>query len=143
MGLVLSCIFLVGLVPAAYCGMAYEIFHHHPERDRVVLAGVAAVLAALSGLVQTWDVAIRPGPKLGADWRFRGVNDYLSRTGVYHLVAMPVLAGGLDFILWNLRSDTWIGSIPLITWGLFFLFFCGSTPIDREGPHAGVPLSSE
>jgi hypothetical protein len=136
---------LAVLIPAAYLLAGYFVFPAADATKGTVLAVTGAVLAALAGVVQGWDIDINPGPKLGADWPTLDVKTFLTQAGVLHLIAMPVIVGGTVYLLTHHAPpdapEFWKFA-PVVLWGLFLAGHCLTLPIRRGGPFIGEPLSA-
>lgn len=133
---------LVVVIPAAYGVTAWHAFQHS-TLDPIGMGATAAVLAAVAGVVQFWDLVIRPGPKLGADWHAPDVKDFLTRAGIAHLLIMPIAANGLFSQFPLDDSDIPFGYIG--AWGvggLFFGAYCLTNPGGPGGPATGTPLTT-
>lgn len=132
MMLVLNALVSLVLAPTVLAGVAY-----FTTKDQT-LAILSAVLSVLSGLVCVWDVVIRRGPKLGADWRMPEPKNYLLLNLVAYLLVIPFITGVL---VWAQREFGKEGPKPLHwLWLLIMIGACLWVPKSKEGPDAGVPL---
>lgn len=136
---------LAFLIPTVYFGVGCFVYPGVNATKEAVLAVTGAVLAALAGLVQGWDIGINPGPKLGADWPTLDVKTFLAHAGILHLLAMPVIVGGAIYMLKHHAPpgtpEFWKFA-PVVFWGLFLAGHCLNIPVRRGGPVIGERLSA-
>lgn len=135
MMLILNFLVSVVLAPAVLAGVAYVT-----TKDQT-LAVLSAVLSALSGLVALWDVVIRRGPKLGADWRVPHPKNFALINLVVYALVIPFIVG---VFMWAVAE---FGKAPpqrhYWLWLLILIPACLWVPKSKEGPDAGEPLGTD
>lgn len=91
-GFALTCL----AVPAAYAAVGHLLVTHglsYFRADRsMVFAALCGTPLLLGGLLQWWDVWIRPAPKLGANWSPLRPGQYVGHLFVYHGIVLLVAA---------------------------------------------------
>lgn len=91
-GFVLTCL----AVPAAYAAVGHLLVTHglsYFRADRsMIFAALCGTPLLLGGLLQWWDVWIRPAPKLGANWSPLRPGQYVGYLFVYHGIVLLVAA---------------------------------------------------
>src|SRR4051812_10355255 len=91
-GFVLACL----LVPAAYATAGHFFASRGiaswPADRATWFAALCGIPLLLSGLVQWWDVWIRPAPKLGANWSPLSPGQYLGYLFAYNGIVLLVSA---------------------------------------------------
>lgn len=136
MMLLLNFLVSVVLAPAVLAGVT-----HFTLKDPMLVI-LAAVLSALSGLVCVWDVVIRPGPKLGADYRVPSPKNYLLINFVAYAFVIPFIVGVL---LWAKSEFARVNDpyIIKVAWVVIIVGCCLWVPQSKEGPDSGVPLGTD
>jgi hypothetical protein len=136
MMLLLNFLVSVVLAPAVLAGVT-----HLTVKDPMLVI-IVAVLSALSGLMNVWDVVIRPGPKLGADYRVPSPKNYLLISLVAYAVVIPFV---LAVALW-VRSeygDKGDRVMMRMIWMVIVGLGCLWVPQSKEGPDSGEPLGTD
>lgn len=91
-GFALTCL----AVPAAYAAVGHLLVTHglsYFRADRsMVFAALCGTPLLLGGLLQWWDVWVRPAPKLGANWSPLRPSQYVGYLFVYHGIVLLVAA---------------------------------------------------